>query len=247
MRARCFGCAQHDVLSTSFIGCILFTCCLHRTHGHVPAASRLPENPPVGRRLSRGPRRLGVPVKIRSPIFREMYCDTKADDSGEGVQHQAGVAASDGFTSPFTSRWKLMLARSANSPTGLNEDDSGAEPSKALASSQGKPLASSAQLCTSRAVKSMPKPHGVEVSVGKRLLDVACRSCSPAAPAPARGGCRCEKSGIKNGWPRCSKRRFGLQKDDRRGGHFVVQLGNVVGVVAADADDFHGDGKGLGT
>ena len=32
---------------------------------------------------------------------------------------------------------------------------------------------------------------------------------------------------------------FGLVEDDRRGGHLVVQLGDVGGVVAADGKDFH--------
>jgi hypothetical protein len=35
------------------------------------------------------------------------------------------------------------------------------------------------------------------------------------------------------------QRGFGLEEDDGRGRRFVLQLGDVVGVVAADADNFH--------
>nr|GFB97879.1 mitochondrial metalloendopeptidase OMA1 [Tanacetum cinerariifolium] len=86
--------------------------------------------------------------------------------------------------------------------------------------------------------------NGVEVGVGKLLLDVA------AVFADAEHQLQLVvdisgEIGVEKGLPALHERRFGFKENDGCGRRFVLQLGNMVGIIAADADNFHGrQGRG---
>ena len=103
-----------------------------------------------------GPTPAGVPVNSRSPVFQVLYFETWEISASTGNSMSAVWPLCT--TSPFLSNSNRMSCTfPPRSASGTQSRDTTALPSKALAFSQGLPLAFSAD-CTSRAVKSMPRP-----------------------------------------------------------------------------------------